>query len=258
MRAYHNSLAMGCIKADWVSRGPETSSFDPTMTIHGRICSFLGALVQPLSLCSSFLPVFIHDTNYNKQGNGRAAQMPNRDTSLIQKLTAMMHACNHRAQSVVALRVWVTPVDASNLFCMVIRSDKPPAEQHVRQFNGFHASEVAAFVLGAEDVIVDRQEIALRHRGELNGNGSERRDTIRVTHRSYNPLSYVLLLPHGTNGWHAGQWPKNGSTARCRSSKLSQLMFYAQDLFQRPLQISTIFLKQESISAVCLGSMLQG
>lgn len=56
IRSYNNSLAASCLKADLDSHASENSSFNPTMTIHGRIYHFLGATIPPFDLQPSFCP----------------------------------------------------------------------------------------------------------------------------------------------------------------------------------------------------------
>lgn len=131
--AYNSSLAMGCVKTDWVTCVPENSSFNPAMAVHERIYHFLGALVLPCNLCSSFLSVYIHDTDYSKQRNAHAEQMPNLSASLLQQLTAILHDFNPYVESFVALRDWATTIYAPSPFYMVIHSDRHPTTRQVRR-----------------------------------------------------------------------------------------------------------------------------
>lgn len=66
---------MGCVKADWVSQGPGEFSFNPTMTVHGRIYHYLSAMIPSLNLRPFFLSVYIHDTEYVSQAESCAAQI---------------------------------------------------------------------------------------------------------------------------------------------------------------------------------------
>ncbi|CDF40520.1 ATP dependant DNA helicase [Chondrus crispus] len=80
----------------------------------------------------------------------------------------------------------------------------------------------------------------------LNSNGNEVLDTISVTHRSYDPLSYVLLFPYGQDGRHPelrlppSAASASSSTAPRRRNKVTPLTFYTWRLFQRPSEFSTI------------------
>lgn len=59
---------MGFFKADWVSRGPVNSQFNPIMMVHGKIHHFPGVMVSPLNLLFPFLLVYIHDADYSTYG----------------------------------------------------------------------------------------------------------------------------------------------------------------------------------------------
>lgn len=50
----HNSRALGCVKTVWCTRGPNTFTLNPTMTVHGRIYYYLDAMVPPSTLSPCF------------------------------------------------------------------------------------------------------------------------------------------------------------------------------------------------------------
>ncbi|CDF39890.1 ATP dependant DNA helicase [Chondrus crispus] len=85
---------------------------------------------------------------------------------------------------------------------MVIHADRRPSYEHVRQYNGPEASEVAALIPGNENGEIGRRDIVVCRRGTVNSNGNEVLDPISVSHRAYDPLSYVLLFPNGRDGWY--------------------------------------------------------
>lgn len=76
IRAFNNFLVVDCVKVDLVFHGPGTSTFNPTMTVHGQIYYYLEAMVSPPSRRASFLFVYIHHTDFVRQGDLRAAYMP--------------------------------------------------------------------------------------------------------------------------------------------------------------------------------------
>lgn len=80
----------------------------------------------------------------------------------------------------------------------------------------------------AEYEIVGRRIIVLRRRDLLNSDGTENLDTIWVTYRSYDPLSYVPFVPHGQEGWHI---QLAGTTqSHTRSEKITPATFYLYHL----------------------------
>ncbi len=50
--------------------------------------------------------------------------------------------------------------------------------------------------------MIGKRDILVRKRGQANSNGNEVLDKVSISHRSYDPLSYVMLFPNGTDGWH--------------------------------------------------------
>lgn len=88
--------------------------------------------------------------------------MLNRNSTLLQQPTEMPHKTNPNEQSFVAPGVRAIPVDAANLFFLVIHSDKRLTDEHIRRYNGPQTSEVAAIVSGVEDGTVGRQDIHIR------------------------------------------------------------------------------------------------
>lgn len=120
---------------------------------------------------------------------------------------------------------------------MIIHSDMHTTFEHICQYNDLPTSAV---ILETEDDIVKRQEFVIKHCDNLNANGSELFDTITITHRSFHPLSYVLLLSNGADGWHPGLRHQYSSSSRRQSSRVTFLMLYAYQLFQPPNQFSTI------------------
>jgi len=151
----------------------------------------------------------------------------------------MLHQVNPYVQTFRSLREWATTPDtAPTPYRMVIHADRRPSGAHVGRYNGPSSSEVAAIVPGSEDGEVGRRDIVLRRRGTLNSNGNEVLDTVPVTHRSYDPLCYVLLFPDGRDGWHPEMrfTPGEGS----RRSKVTPHMWYSWQLFERPQQFSVL------------------
>lgn len=123
---------------------------------------------------------------------------------------------------------------------MIIHSDDRPAFEHVHRYNSPNSLEIAAINSGAEDGIVGTRYIKIRQREELDTNGFECFSTNPVTHRSYDLLSYMLLLPHGTDCWFFELRLQSSSASRRQTRRMAMLMFYAYEIFQRPNQSNTI------------------
>ncbi len=74
----------------------------------------------------------------------------------------------------------------------------------VRRYNGLSCSEIAALIPGNEDGQIGKRDILVRKRFQANSNGNEVLDKVSISHRSYDPLSYVILFPNGTDGMASG------------------------------------------------------
>lgn len=112
----------------------------------------------------------------------------------------MLHHVNSNIGFLQSIREWVVAEEAPVNYQMVIHADRNPEDAHVGPYNGPSSSEIAAIIPGSEDGMIWRRDILLSRRGTLNSNGKEVIDKLRVTHRSYDPLSYILLFHDGMDG----------------------------------------------------------
>ena len=109
---------------------------------------------------------------------------------------------------------------------IVIDPDRRPPQEHERRFNAQQANEVAVVVNYAASDDNKSRHIVLRERG---GNIQ----IICESHRSYDPLQYVLFFPFGDDGWHRELKAANGK-------RLTMTRFYAYRLMIRPNSINLL------------------
>ena len=64
IRQYNNALAMGSVRANFVSRGPRPSAYNPTLTIQGRMYHQIVAMNPIHGQASQFASLYFHDTEY--------------------------------------------------------------------------------------------------------------------------------------------------------------------------------------------------
>ncbi len=233
---YNNALCLSSVHAHWVRRGEGKSSFNPTVTLQGRLHHFLGGLSCAPGKRPAFMSVYINDPDLEVQTRIRTQNVPGLEGTLVKQLTSMLMDCNSYVQTFLCLHEILNEGRTTERYKIVIHADRKPAVEHVRRYNGPSCSEVAALIPGNEDGTIGNRDIVVRRRGVLNANGNEKLHTVSVSHRSYDPLSYVLLLPDGADGWHPELSFGNGK----RQRKLTCLMFYRWRLYQRPGEFNSI------------------
>ncbi len=148
----------------------------------------------------------------------------------------MLNQHNMYVQSFMSLHELARENVRTDRYKIVIHSDKRPANEHVRRYNGPFCSEVAALILGNEDGMIGTRDILVRKRGQADWNGNEVLDKVSISHRRYKPLSYVMLFPIGTDGWH----PELLFDAGERQRKLTPSMFFSWRMFQTREEFSTV------------------
>ncbi len=124
----------------------------------------------------------------------------------------------------------------SDRYKIVIHADKRPANEHVRRYSEPSCSEVAALIRGNKDEMVGKRDIFVRKRDQANSNGNELLGRVSISHRSFDPLSYVVLFPNGTDGWHR----ELRFDATKRRRKLTPSMFSRRRMFQRRDEFNTV------------------
>eukprot|EP00094_Tigriopus_californicus_P014156 TCALIF_13711-PA protein Name:"Protein of unknown function" AED:0.29 eAED:0.32 QI:0/0/0/0.5/1/1/6/0/518 len=147
----------------------------------------------------------------------------NLDEAVLATLTHIVEAVNPYVKDIkTALEVMQEQV------ALPSPSDRRllPPDAHARTYNVPEATEVAGIILGDQHLPRSREgavrlpDIVLHYRP----NPSRRLDKINTTHRSYDPLMYVLLFPHGEDGWTRNLSRRNTGERR---SKLTEADFYA-------------------------------
>ena len=92
---------------------------------------------------------------------------------------------------------------------IVVNETKIPSDEHSRRYIRPLSDEIAVLMpddaTNNRDIVLDYRSGGLNHISELQ--------------RSYDPLQYPLLLPHGTDGWHANLKLQSGR-------KLTALVYY--------------------------------
>lgn len=199
IRKYNNSLSFTSLSAS--QRQLPNNGYragPPSFTISGELRHFMGALLPPGNNAPKFLQVYVSDTT----AAGRAAMVGGAaqanafalKADLLQDLFRMMET-NPYAQLFMSAHDYVAGNRAIR-HCSLRLLD--PWESNGRQFTLPTAQEVGMIICGdqASQTPMHRDVIVHARGGGL--------DRIKETDPVYLPLHYVLILPHGTQGWTAG------------------------------------------------------
>ena len=186
IRGYNNILAMasiGCTTPDSV-RGPN-------FKIQGKVHHKIGSLIPSDEENPKFLQLYFYDSD--EATVLRHKIMPKLDKTILTKLTRIIEENNSYIKSFKAALEYVS---GDNELSLVLLADKKkiPVGDHKRRYSLPQGSEVAAIMPGEGDgelevIITDREN---------------RLTKIKCTHRSYDPLLYVVFDPFGTDGFALG------------------------------------------------------
>lgn len=113
------------------------------------------------------------------------------DTSFFTALAKMLHQHKSYAQNFFSSRKWAFGEHGPDNYTLAIRADKRSAAEHVREYNGLTALEVAVIVPWPEEGEVWERNIILSRFAALLNTGNEALCRIYITYRSYDQLLYI-------------------------------------------------------------------
>ncbi|KAF0287797.1 hypothetical protein FJT64_001435 [Amphibalanus amphitrite] len=181
LRAFNSAFqlaSMGCQQV----RQP---GWNPVFTVHGTVCHRIGSLLPAEGAQPEYLQIYF----YNRELEARMDLYENLHPEVLQQLQEMLHDNNIYVRGLRSALELVRREDQP--LRIVLSAQRRPATEHERRFNLPETGEVAVLMPEEPHGVRD---IVLHHRD----GGVER---INEYHRSYDPLHYVLLHPHGTDGW---------------------------------------------------------
>ena len=211
LRAYNNILAMTSIGCNTPGE-----MMGPNFKILGKVYHQLGSLIPSEGEDPKFLQLYFYDTDEAQAR--RLKIMPKWNENILKTLTQIIEENNNYIKSFKTALELVK--DSSELsLVLVADKNKIPVGEHSRRFNLPQGSEVAAIMPGEGE---GELEVIVRDK-------DNKLSRISRIHRSYDPLSYVVFDPYGTDGFHIGlKRVKNTS----RNVSLSD--FYSYRIQVRP------------------------
>uniref|UniRef100_A0A1I8H099 Helitron_like_N domain-containing protein n=1 Tax=Macrostomum lignano TaxID=282301 RepID=A0A1I8H099_9PLAT len=219
IRKYNGALHMTSLGA----KQREQPGWNPSFILHGQMHHRIGSLLPDPGNEARFCQVFFVDQELQT----RLQWATGLNGRLLEELQAMLHACNGYVCSLKSAVDLLRNDPQLQSAKVVINPDARPSGEHARRFNLPECSEVGILTdlddtEGAAQT--RRRDVILR----LRGGGLQ---SICDTHRSYDPLEYVLLFPFGEDGWSIGLKQDRGITI---------MKYYAFMIQVRPGQFNSL------------------
>ena len=217
---------------------PADGGYAPSVALQGRLYHRLGPLQAGEGHQPSFAQLYVHDPacadpsaeaamrlGHVPLPRGTSAAVQQRLLTLLEQLQVLLREVNPYVQDfILASELPDDQVDQQRL---VISAEARPADQHARRYNVADGFREVAVLMDDEPV---HQDIVLRRRAEANGPALQ---TINESHRAFEALHFVLLLPFGTDGWQPSL-RHAVPNARGVYGRVSLTQYYAYRLQERP------------------------
>ena len=214
-------------------QAPGNKQFKPNVIVQGQMHHRIGPLRPEDGDQKSFAQFWVHDEDYFPEEEIQARlrtqkSKPSVKKETLEKLQEMLRLCNPYVKDYCS--VSKLPDEFVQEHKFVLRYDKKPTkEDHERVFNAPTCNEIALVALNEEIRPADVQL-------HLQGGGLQ---TLNDTHRSFDPLRFVLLFPYGEEGWSYNkqfiQKQKDNKTGQMvdKSKNLTPSMWYRYILMVR-------------------------
>ena len=193
-RVLNNNLAMASLKINTT----QNVGFHPFITLHGRMMYQVGPLLPYENQRPRYAQLWVHDPAHEGQHSRFSLgpiRLPNSTTSndkiILEDLLKVMHTLLPECNPYVRDFRYIANVSSEDNeeARFIINGEARPLGQHERRYSP-NLKEVAVLIgdrPGPRDFIV-----------RVRGGGLR---TMNEQHRSYDPLHFVLLFPHGEDGW---------------------------------------------------------
>ena len=191
------------------------AGFNPSFRIQGQVYHLIGSIVPTEGESPKFAQIYFID-NEESEIATRSAIVDGLKPDIIRGINNLLHENNHHVEVFkVAKEIFEQESTPTNVK-IVINETKRPSGEHSRRYNRPLSDEIGVLmpndVANNRDIVLHYKDGGLKHISEL--------------HRSYDPLQYPLLFPHGTDGWHVNLKLQNGR-------KLTAMVYYRYHIMVR-------------------------
>ena len=222
-RGYNNVLAMASVGV----KTPDEFK-GPNFKIQGKVHHKIGSLIPADEGSPKFLQLYFYDTD--EATEHRLDIMPKLSEDILKKLTSIIKETNCYVKSFKAAYEMTNEEGELKIFLISDKS-KIPSGQHSGRYNLPDGCEVAALMPGDGD---GELEVLIRDR-------DNHLTQISTLHRSYDALSYVLIDPYGTDGFHVGLGKKDGTSRNISIAEFYSYRIQVRDSFNLLLRSRRCF-----------------
>ncbi|XP_043226099.1 uncharacterized protein LOC122383585 [Amphibalanus amphitrite] len=217
---------------------PADGGYAPSVIIQGRLYHRVGPLQARDGERPSFAQIYVNDPDCDDPAAEAALRLGHvplprgtreperaRLLTLLEQLQVLLRQVNPYVQDFI--HAAELPEEEVQQQRLVVSADARPADQHPRRYNRAEGFREVAVLMDEEPV---HQDIVLRRRADAEGPFLQ---TVNETHRAFEALHFVLLLPFGTDGWQPDlrQAVANG---RGDVRGVTLMQYYAHRLQLRP------------------------
>ena len=211
IRKYNCAFQMTSFGCNEVSM----AGFNPSFRIQGQVYHLIGSMVPTAGESPKFAQIYFID-NRESEVAARFAIVDGLRSGIVSSINELLINENHYVEIFKLAKEIFEQQDSPNNIKIVINENKRPSNEHSRRYNSPVSDEIAVLMpndnISNRDVVLHYRDGGLRHISEL--------------HRSYDPLQYPLLFPHGTDGWDVNLKLQNGK-------KLTTLLYYHYHIMVR-------------------------
>jgi len=225
IRQYNTAFAFTSLGVN-VDQSVIAGSGPYSFRISGELHHLSGSLIALPQNASVYAQIYIHDpADQLQQRQGNNQNLNPGIMAIIQQVLDQSHAYIALYRQAYEIMRDKPPEEHHNV-AMRLRAER---NHDLRRYNLPTANDEVAVIIpgdGSEERS-DHRDIVLRFRG-----GGLRR--ISHLNPAYSTLHYVLLFPHGEDGWHPKIPAILGNTGTRRAEFVTQRCFYAHRIHSRP------------------------
>ena len=198
--------------------GIAMASFNPSFRIQGQVYHLIGSIAPSTVESPKFFQIYFID-NQESQVATRCAIVDGLRPDIVSSINQLLIDHNHYVEVFKLAKEIFEQQDNPTNVKVVISEAKRPIGEHSRRYNSPLSDDVGILMpndtINNRDIMLPYRDGGLRHISEL--------------HRSYDPLQYPLLFPHGTDGWHINLKLQNGN--KINSIGTLSLSYYGKTKF---------------------------